>query len=297
MHILITGGTGFIGQALVKTLLNQRHQLTLLTRRPNTPELKSYSNTRIIETLEQLSPEICYDAIINLAGEGIANRRWTDKRKQVLLDSRLNTTQSLLDFIDRAEHKPQCLISGSAVGYYGDQGDREVDENSTPVSDFGQQLCEQWERLAQQAEQAGVRVCRLRIGLVIGRDGGFLKHMLLPFKLGLGGALGNGQQWISWIHRDDLVQLILWLLSNDQYSGAYNGVAPNPVTNKEFTQTLAHCLRRPALLPAPAPLLKLALGEMSALLLTGQKVYPKRALEGGFEFRFNHLREALSNVL
>ncbi len=297
MRILITGGTGFIGHALVKVLLEQGHQLTLLTRKPNAPELQSYRHTLIIDTLEQLSPDTRVDAIINLAGEGIADKRWSDKRKQVLLDSRLETTRSVLDFIARAEHKPQCLISGSAVGYYGDQGDVEVDESSTPASDFGQHLCDQWETLAQTAEQSGVRVCRLRIGLVIGRNGGFLKRMLLPFKSGLGGPLGNGRQWMSWIHRDDLVRLIVWLMTNDQCSGPYNGVAPNPVTNRKFTQTLARCLHRPALLPAPAPILKLVLGEMSALLLTGQKVRPRRALKAGFEFRFNDLQEALSDVL
>ncbi len=297
MQILVTGGTGFIGTVLVKLLITEGHQLTLLTRRPEEPSLQTLCNTDIIQSLDQLTPKHRFDAIINLAGEGIADKRWSTTRKQQLLDSRLKTTQALIDFIKQAEHKPGCLISGSAVGYYGDQGDKEVDEETEPNSDFGQELCRRWETLAQQAQQEGVRACLLRTGLVVGHNGGFLKRMLLPFKLGLGGPIGNGQQWMSWVHLEDLVQLILWLLNNKDCQGAYNGVAPDPVTNKVFTQILARCLHRPALIPAPAPILKLALGEMSTLLLTGQKVWPKRALKQGFVFRFTELEPALLDVL
>lgn len=297
MHILVTGGTGFIGSSLVEHLKRQGHSLTVLTRNPDSSALAGDAAITLIQSLTQIPSGQTIDAIINLAGEGIADKRWSDKRKQVLMDSRLKTTQAILDLIDRMPSKPHCLISGSAVGYYGDQGDNEVDESSTPSEDFGHELCQRWETLAMQAQERDVRICILRTGLVVGPNGGFLKRMLLPFKLGLGGRLGNGRQWLSWIHREDLIRLILWLLNNTDCSGPYNGVSPNPVTNEQFTKILAHCLHRPAFLPAPAPVLKLALGEMSSLLLTGQRVTPKRALAQGFKFNFRQLESALEDVL
>lgn len=297
MQILITGGTGFIGTRLRQRLLDDGHQLTLLTRKPEQFSNQQQVGIRAIGSLDQLGPTDRFEAIFNLAGEGIADQRWSAKRKQVLLDSRLLTTQELLDFIDSAEQKPVCLINASAVGFYGDQGDAEVDESSPANQDFGHELCQRWENMALQAEQKGVRVCIVRIGLVVGRGGGFLRRMLLPFKMGLGGPLGNGRQWMSWVHLEDLVRLMVWLLNEESRRGIYNGTSPQPVTNREFTQTLGRCLHRPAFIPVLAPTLRIAMGEMSCLLLTGQKVRPKRALEEGFEFRFEKLEDALSDVL
>jgi len=297
MDILITGGTGFIGTALCRELLGKGHRLCVLTRYPDRYRAPGEGQSRAVATLSELPDDEHFDAIINLVGEGIAERRWSKKRKAVLLASRLDTTQALLDFIARANHKPQCLINGSAVGFYGHQGNAEVDESTAPHSDFGHHLCVRWEQLAEQAQTWSVRVCVIRIGLVVGPDGGFLKRLLLPFKLGLGGRLGNGRQWISWVHRQDLIRLIIWLLDNDNCHGVYNGTAPKPVTNRELTRTLAACLKRPAPFPVPAILLKLLLGEMASLLLNGQRVKPKRALAQGFTFQFSELQDALKDVL
>lgn len=297
MKILVTGGTGFIGTLLCSKLLADDHQLTVYTRNP--AKVRGQGGDRIgyVTSLDNLAASECFDAIINLAGEPIADKRWSEKRKLLLLDSRLKTTQGLLDFVARTERKPVCLISGSAVGFYGDQGDTQVNELTTPYPDFGHRLCCRWENLARLAEEQGLRVCIVRTGLVVGSGGGFLKRMLPPFKLGLGGPMGSGQQWMSWIHIEDLVELFIWLLKHETCQGVFNGTAPNPVTNREFSKTLAACLHRPALLPVPSLMLRIALGEMSGLLLTGQRVNPERALEGGFEFRFPHLQQALSQVV
>ncbi len=296
-HILITGGTGFIGRALCKDLLDKKHDITVLSRTPDKVSSVCGQQAKAIGSLDDIPKGTPVDAIINLAGAPIADARWTLKRKIRLLSSRITTTRQILDLIDRLEMKPEVLVSASAVGYYGDQGDTMLDEESGYKDDFAHQLCAEWERTARQAEAYSVRVCLLRIGLVIGPDGGFLKKMILPFKLGLGGRLGNGKQWMSWVHRDDLINMLLMLLERPALSGTFNGTAPNPVTNREFTQTLAKCLHRPAFLPVPAPLLKLALGEMSILLLGGQRVIPKRFQAERFDFRFETLDHALDDVL
>jgi len=297
MNILVTGGTGFIGKTLCKLLLSQGHKITVLSRNPDKATLLFGHQVQITSSLRSFAPTTSIHAIINLAGAPIADTRWTLKRKIRLLSSRINTTRQILDLIDRLETKPEVLVSASAVGYYGDHGDTMLDEESGYKDDFAHQLCAEWECTARQAEEYSVRVCLLRIGLVIGPDGGFLKKMILPFKLGLGGRLGNGKQWMSWVHRDDLINMLLMLLERPALSGTFNGTAPNPVTNREFTQTLAKCLHRPAFLPVPAPLLKLALGEMSILLLGGQRVIPKRFQAERFDFRFETLDHALDDVL
>jgi uncharacterized protein (TIGR01777 family) len=192
--------------------------------------------------------------------------------------------------------RPAVLVSGSAVGYYGARGDAELAESDPPGDEYQAQLCRAWEAAAQDAEALGVRTCRIRIGIVLGPDGGALAQMKLPFSLGLGGWLGHGRQWMSWIHREDLVALILWLMDDPGRSGAWNATAPRPATNREFSKALAASLRRPALLPMPAPVVRLLVGEMAHLLLTGQKVLPARALAEGFSFRFPELAAALAKV-
>lgn len=224
--------------------------------------------------------------------------RWTTKRKQSLLDSRVGTTRQLVDIMAKAEQKPAVFLSGSAIGWYGDQGDAPLDESfQTTAGDFGHELCAQWEHAALQAESLGVRVCLLRTGLVVGKGGGFLARMLPPFRLGLGGRIGHGRQWMSWIHRDDHVAITGKLLEDTALSGVFNLTAPTPVSNAEFTQTLSGILRRPAPLPVPAWLLKLAMGEMAELLLGGQKVLPERIMRAGYRFQHPRLEDALREVL
>lgn len=297
MKILVTGGTGFVGKNLCRFLLNKGHKLTVLSRKPETVTSFFGESVKGISQLEQLTEQDQFDAIINLAGEGIVDSRWTQSRKQKLLDSRIGVTQQLVEYISRATYKPDVLISGSAIGYYGNKGSVLLNENSHPSEDFAHELCDMWEDAANEAEKLGVRVCVLRIGLVIGEDGGFLKRMLPPFKWGLGGRIGHGEQYMSWIHRDDLIALIDKLLNTKLLHGVFNGTAPHPVTNAEFSQILAKQLNRPACLPVPALVLKVLLGEMSELLLGGQRVMPARIEKAGFKFKYLTLEQALKSVL
>jgi hypothetical protein len=238
-----------------------------------------------------------FDAVINLAGEPIADRRWTDRRKQALYASRVDLTEGLIDSLAQQANPPKVLISASAVGYYGDRGSQLLNEDATPHPEFSHELCAAWEAAALRAESLGIRVCIVRIGLVLGPDGGLLKRMGLPFKLGVGGRLGSGEQWMSWIHLDDLVRAIVYLIDHDTLRGAFNATAPEPVTNREFTLQLARQVRRPAVIPVPAAVLKLGLGEMSQLLLTGQRVIPERLQQAGFNFLHPSLAPALEDIL
>ena len=299
MNILITGGTGFIGRPLCESLTKQGHKLTMLSRRPHLVPKLCGETVIPIASLDELTPDMHFDAIINLAGEGIADKRWSYQRKLQLLDSRIKVTEQLVEFISTSQLKPALLISGSAIGFYGDQGDKELNETSpaSALNDFAQTLCLEWERTALKASDSGMRVCLLRTGLVIGQDGGFLQRMLMPFKLGLGGRIGSGQQWMSWVHRNDLIRMIEVLLDSNKLTGVFNGTAPNPVRNNEFTQTLAKVLKKPAYFPIPALLLKVVMGEMSSLVLGGQRVIPQRFLDQGFQFEFEHLEAALREVI
>ena len=297
MKILITGGTGFIGGTLCNKLQKNGHHLTVLSRRPEQVPSLCGETVAAVNDLDKLDAEMPFDAIINLAGEGIAEARWTPKRKQILLDSRIKTTGQLIRFIEKAKKKPEVLISGSAIGFYGDKGNAALDENSLPYDDFSHRLCAKWEETACEAETYGVRVCIVRTGLVIGKKGGFLKRMLLPFQLGLGGRLGDGGQWMSWIHRDDYIKILELLLNSPTLQGTFNATAPNPVTNDQFTRCLAKTLHRPAFIPVPAFVLNILLGELAELLLGGQRVFPKRIKDAGFEFTFETLEQALQDVL
>lgn len=302
MHILITGGTGFIGSTLCPQLLIDGHQLTLLTRDP-AKALRVYgSRLTIIRSLTELSNETTLDAVINLAGAGIADRPWTASRKQQLHASRVTLTEELVSMLRRREQRPRVMISGSACGWYGDQGNTLLEETSPANTsnaheEYTHTLCQDWEAAAHKVEALGVRLCILRTGVVLGQSGGMLKRMLPIFGLGLGGRLGSGEQWLSWIALGDFVNIVRALLSDESQSGVFNATAPKPITNAEFTATLAHALKRPALLPIPAALLKLAMGEMSTLLLGSQRVLPSRLLEAGFRFRSRTLEECLRNEL
>ncbi|AZC20680.1 MULTISPECIES: TIGR01777 family oxidoreductase [Pseudomonas] len=296
MHILLTGGTGLIGRALCRHWLAQGHQLSVWSRQPDKVAALCGPQVRAVKSLQELD-QAPLDAVINLAGAPIADRPWTHKRKALLWASRITLTETLLTWIESREHKPRVLVSGSAVGWYGDGGERELAEDSPPVSeDFASQLCIAWEETAQRAEAMGVRVVLVRTGLVLSADGGFLSRLLLPFKLGLGGPIGNGRQWMPWIHIDDQIALIDFLVHQDAARGPYNACAPQPVRNREFATALGRVLRRPALLPLPAFVLRLALGELSLLLLGGQRAVPARLLEAGFTFQFTDLPAALDDV-
>ncbi len=297
MKLLISGGTGFIGRALCARLLVDGHRLTVLSRQPP-QRVKALCGASVdtVTSLRELPADSAFDAVINLAGEGIANRPWTAARKRLLRESRIQVTAELCDWMAAATPKPALLISGSAVGFYGNRGDLLLDERVPAGTDFAAHLCRDWEAEATRVEALGVRLCLLRTGLVLARDGGMLARLKLPFSLGLGGRLGDGRQWMSWIHRDDLIALIVYLLTHPTLQGAFNACAPEPVINAGFTAALAQALHRPALLPAPAVVLRLALGEMAELLLGGQRAAPQRALEAGFQFRHPTLPQALAAI-
>jgi uncharacterized protein (TIGR01777 family) len=293
MKILITGGTGFIGKPLKKELRNAGHELMITTRRKSIeidkltwspPDLIS---SDIISTI---------DAVINLAGEPIAPRRWTEERKELILSSRINTTRALLQSIEKSDKRPKVLISASAVGYYGPHDDEPVNENGSPSSDYLASVCLQWEAEAQKAGDLGLRVVRVRIGGVLEADGGLLAQMVGPFKFFAGGPIGSGKQWFSWIHRDDVVGIIKYALENGSVSGPVNATAPNPVTNKEFSDALGRALNRPSSITVPAFAVKLALGELGSVILAGQRVIPERILEAGYEFKYPVIDEALKAI-
>lgn len=296
MKILITGATGFIGQPLSRKLADKGHELLVVSRSPETAREKLPEGTNIRAAVSDFA-DAAPEAVINLAGEPIAEGRWTDEKKRRIVESRVDTTRAVVELCANAESPPGVLISASAMGYYGDQGDRDVTEDTAPNHEFVHEICDRWETEARKAESHGVRVAIARIGLVLDTGGGMLAKTLTPFKLGVGGRLGDGRQYMPWIHRDDMVRILVHLLERDDLSGPFNASAPNPVTNAEFTQTLANQLNRPAVLPAPTAALKLAFGEMSRLLLTGAKMLPKRLADAGFEFRYAKLEDALAEIL
>ncbi|MFC7519971.1 TIGR01777 family oxidoreductase [Xanthomonas populi] len=293
MQLLITGGTGFIGQALCPALLRAGHQVGVLTRDPRRAS-HALPGITAVETLDGVQA----DAVINLAGEPLAAGRWTDARKEQFRESRLGITRQLQAWIAQqpAEQRPSVLISGSAVGYYGERGDTALTEADSAGDDFSAVLCRDWEAEAAKIAALGPRVSWVRTGIVLGRDGGALERMLPAFRFGGGGPFGNGHHWMSWIHRADMVALLLWLLEHGE-AGAYNATAPTPVTNAEFARTLARVLHRPALLAVPAGLLRLGFGEMAELLLISQRVLPQRALSAGFRFQYPALEAALRAIL
>ncbi len=294
---LLTGGTGFIGQKLCHTLNHQGYHLTVFSRQAPEHVKTLCGHVETVSSLTELSGHPGFDLVINLAGEGIADKRWNAHRKQLLRMSRVNLTEDLVSTINTWSRLPTTLVSGSAVGFYGDQGERPVSENTPPNDEFTHQLCRDWEAAAQQLSASGVRVCISRTGLVVGPAGGFLQRMLPPFRLGLGGKLGNGRQYMPWVHRDDVVNALIWMAETSTATGPYNVVSPNPARNHDFTTCLARVLKRPAILPAPAFALRAALGEMARLLLTGQNAIPQRLQEEAFEFNYPELEVALRDAI
>ena len=295
-QILLTGATGFVGDALLPALVNDGHSLVCLTRN-RTKAAKRFTtlaaSIRWIRSVTEV--EVMPNAVINLSGEGIADSRWTDKRKRVLRSSRITVTEQLVAQLNALDGEPDVVVSGSAIGYYGPQTDA-VTEEQPPGSDFSARLCADWEKAIDGLDVDTTQMYTLRIGVVLGRPGGFLGRLETPFRFGLGGPLGDGQQMLSWIHRDDLVEMIRWMLSGSPDVGAYNATSPQPVSNGEFTKIFGGVLRRPTMFRVPEMPMRLALGELADLLFKGQPVYPKRALDQGFQFEHPDLKRALTRL-
>lgn len=300
MHVLVTGATGFIGRALTKRLEGEGHVVSAWVRDPTAARSVLGGSTRLIDArsstaLAEVMPDI--EGVINLAGEPVALTRWTDARRERLVASRVDVTRSLIAAMPGSSRRPSVLVSASAVGYYGDRGDDILDESSPPGSGFLADLCKAWEAAAMGAERLGVRVSSPRIGIVLGPGGGALAPMLPAFKAGLGGPIAGGRQWMSWIHLDDMVNLLLTLLTDERHRGPVNATAPNPVTNAEFSRTLGAALHRPSLIPLPGFALKLALGESAEVVIGGQRVRSLRTEEHGFRFDHPTLAGALEDII
>ena len=302
MKIIVTGSTGLVGTALVRSLLSEGHQVTRLVRgdsqtfsAPGTAAVRWDPSKGTVEAAELEG----HDAVVHLAGEPVAGGRWTDEKKRRIRDSRVKSTKLLAETLAGLREKPKVLVSASAIGFYGNRGGEVLHEESASGEDFLSEVCRDWEKAALPASQAGIRVVHLRIGIVLSADGGALAQMLTPFKLGIGGRMGSGAQYMSWVALDDVVGIIEHALKDEQVRGPVNTVAPAPVTNAEFAKAMGHVLSRPALLPMPAFALRLALGrEMAdALLLGGARVEPARLKATGYQFAYPDLEGALRHVL
>jgi uncharacterized protein (TIGR01777 family) len=296
MKVLVTGSRGFIGTALVGQLAREGHDIVRLVRsepRPGAAEVRWNPRGGEIDPagLKDL------DAAVHLAGENLVARRWTERQKKRIRDSRVKGTEVICSALGRLSPPPRVLVCASAIGYYGDRGDEVLRETSEPGTGFLAQLCRQWEEASRAAAEKGIRVVQARTGMVLGTGGGPLAKMLPPFKLGLGGRLGSGRQYISWIALEDAVRALRHALVAQSMEGAVNLVSPHPVTNAEFTRTLGRVLGRPALLPLPGAVVRLALGEMASVALASARVQPSRLLEADFEFRHARLESALRHLL
>lgn len=302
MRVIIAGGTGFIGKALCRDLLLAGHEVAVLTRNafravgrvPQGAGVAQWSPEQP-EGLAQVLSDA--DAVVNLSGESVAAQRWTPQFKQRLLDSRVNSTRTLVQVIRQAEPRPKVLVNASAVGIYGNRGEEELSETSSPGTGFLAELAIRWEQAAEEAREAGVRVVKLRIGVVLGEGGGALEKMILPFRFFVGGPFGSGRQWFPWVHLDDVTDLTLHALQNESVDGAVNVVAPGIVRLEEFCRVLGRVIRRPSWLPVPGFALRLIAGELGETLLWSQRVVPQVAVQTGYTFRYPQLEEALRAVL
>ena len=301
MRVLVTGASGFIGSAVCDALLARGDETVGLTRDPKraregNPTVTWHAWNPTAER-PPASALAGVDGVVNLIGEPIG-QRWTEAAKRRIRDSRERSTKNLVDAISATDPRPKALVSQSGVGYYGDRGEAVVDESTGPGSTFDAEVCVAWEAAAREAEKVGVRVVVVRTGLVLDPEHGLLKQLLLPFKLGVGGPLAGGAQYMPWIHVHDEVRLLLWALDTDQASGTYNAAAPNPVTNREFSKALGRVLGRPAVVPVPKLALRVRFGdELGGVAAGGQRTVPRRALDAGFEFRHPELEPALGDLL
>lgn len=301
MKIIVTGASGLVGSALVPTLIAGGHQVTALVRRAS--RHRPPADVTEVEwdpAGGQLDAArlVGHDAAVHLAGEPIAAGRWTDAKKRRIRESRVQSTRLLAETLARLQTRPRVLVCASAIGYYGSRGAEVLIEESAPGNDFLAEVCRAWEAAAEPARAADIRTVHLRFGVVLSKEGGALAQMLTPFQLGIGGQIGSGKQYMSWLALDDAVGMIEFALNAESFAGAVNAVAPQPVTNREFTQTLGRVLGRPTFLPMPAFALRLALGEMAdALLLASARVEPTRLAAAGYEFKYPQLEGALRHVL
>jgi uncharacterized protein (TIGR01777 family) len=295
--VLVTGATGFIGSALVRRLLERGDRVIALSRDPVKAHLILGTVPMVTTRLTDLPPSLPIDAVVNLAGAPIVARAWTKERKRRLVESRVVTTRLLVDWLATRSRKPEVLISASAIGWYGTGRDEALDERAPAGDGFAAVLCRAWEREAASAAALGMRVCRLRLGVVLGPEGGMLKSLLPIHRVGLGAVIGDGRQWLSWIHRDDAVELIARAIADPLFGGAINATAPEPVRQAEFAAALGRVLHRPTWLRLPAAPLRALLGERASLILEGPRVLPKRALEIGFAFRCPEIETALRDLL
>jgi uncharacterized protein (TIGR01777 family) len=305
MRVFVTGGTGLIGTRLVKRLQERGDSVVLLTRRAASLGDRLAGCTVIEGDPMVAGPWMdaitdC-DAVVNLAGENIFGKRWNDDYKRLLMDSRVKTTENVVAALTRRPHTEagvaKTLVNASAVGYYGPHGDEELDEDSPPGDDLLARICVAWEKSALTAVVAGVRAVLLRIGVVLAREGGALATMMTPFKLGMGGPVGSGKQWLPWVHRADVVGLALFALDNAAAHGPINATSPNPATNREFSKALGRALHRPAFMPVPGFAMRLRFGGVAEVILEGQRVLPKQALRLGYQFQFPDLDAALADIL
>lgn len=300
MHIFMTGSTGFIGRALVLRLRRDGHHLTAWVRDEEGARSRLGAEVNLLPIergdLALRDTLASCDAVVNLAGEPLIGR-WTSDRREQIVESRVQLTKRIVQAMDMSSAHPSILISGSAVGYYGDRGDEILTEDSHPADDFLGRLCQEWERASLQAEAFGVRAVVLRTGIVLGRDGGALSKLLPPFRIGLGGPIGSGRQYMPWIHLHDHVEIVAAALVDARYNGSINATAPSPVTNKDFARALGRALHRPAFAPLPAFALKAALGESASVLLTGQRALPEKLGRLGFTFEYEALDAALADIL
>ncbi|MFD3392499.1 TIGR01777 family oxidoreductase [Alteromonas macleodii] len=295
MNILLTGGTGLIGSEFIRQY-SREHEFTVISRDALKAKSKLGDNVKIVENVSSIENFESFDAVINLAGEPIADKRWTDTQKKIICDSRWDITSELVSKINSCDTPPSVFLSGSAIGYYGNQGDKLVTEETPPHNEFTHELCAKWEAIAQSVDQAKTRVVTLRTGVVLTEKGGALGKMALPFKLGAGGTLGSGSQYLAWIHLQDMVRAISFLLENSACSGAFNLTAPKPVTNKVFSKALAKALGRPCLFNVPGFVMKVVMGESSTMILEGQRVIPQKLTTAGFSFELPSIDEALSEI-
>lgn len=300
MRVIITGGSGLIGRALVDSLVAHDHLPVVVSRNPDRisglPAGAETAGWDAADAARFAEIAAGADAVVHLAGESIASGRWTDERKRRILDSRVRSTTAVAEALGRGDEAPGILLQGSAVGYYGPSGDEEVDETGAPGDDFLAEVCVAWEEASAGVEERGVRRAVLRTGVVLGRAGGALPRMALPFKLFGGGPVGSGDQWLPWIHLADEVGAIRFLLEHAEARGPFNLTAPEPVTNAQLGKALGRVLGRPSFLPTPGLALKLAMGEMSSLVLDGQRAVPRALLDLGYEFRFAGIEEALTDI-
>ncbi len=297
MRVLLTGSSGLIGTALLSCFRERGHEVVRLVRE----ESKMSEDTLLWDPehrelrLEEFEG---FDVVINLAGENISTGRWTDEKKQKIRDSRVINTHMLAELLARLEKPPSVFISASAIGFYGDRGDEELTESSSPGSGFLSDVCQKWEDAANAAKSAGIRVVNLRIGVVLSNKGGALSRMLVPFRMGLGGVIGSGRQYMSWISIDDLIGIILHVINEESLTGPVNAVSPDPQTNYHFTKILGRVLKRPTIFPLPAFVARLIMGEMAdALLLSSSRVQPKVLQESGYQFLYPQLDSALKHLL